>query len=200
MEAIPETEIPKKAKRTRKMTPELLAKLADARIKAAQIKKDMAGNLPAKVEHAKNKIQKERQHSKSHIKKLAEAELDKDDEPVIPKPEVLEKEEVVEEPAEEPPVEEPVQEEARPKTPTPPPSPVPVKKTKKKVIIEEPSSSDEDEEEVVYIKKRLNKKVQQKVQELPVPVTPKYIKGVPPSLMKARTCPESQRRAIFGHR
>lgn len=209
MEKIPEDELPVKQKRSRKMTPELLEKLADARKKAAEIKKEMAGNVPAKVQHAKEKIKKERQHSKKHIKKLAEEELDKE---IIEESnlvdlstdaKILEKED--EPTPKEPEPEEPQTEVAEAKDPVPEEKVEKPKKSKKPVIIEESS----DEEEVVYVKKRVAKKKEKKVVEpetppsSPVPrepeppAIPKWIKGVPPSLMKIRTCEQAQRRAIF---
>lgn len=205
MEKIPEDELPVKQKRSRKMTPELLEKLADARKKAAEIKKEMAGNVPAKVKHAKEKIKKERQHSKKHIKKLAEDELDKESNLVdlSTDAKILEKED--EATPKEPEPEEPQTEVAEAKDPVPEEKVEKPKKSKKPVIIEESS----DEEEVVYVKKRVAKKKEKKVVEpetpppSPVPrepeppATPKWIKGVPPSLMKIRTCEQAQRRAIF---
>lgn len=202
MEAVPEDELPVKQKRTRKMTPELLEKLADARKRAAEIKKEMAGNLPAKVAHKKEKIKKERQHSKTHIKKLAEEELDKEKNLV----DLSTDEKILEDEEKPPEPEESQVEVAKPKPPTPPPSPpVKPKKTKKPVIIEESS----DEEEVVYVKKRIVKKKEKKETEPetrppspvneppPPPPAPKWIKGVPPSLMKIRNCEQAQRNAIF---
>ena len=205
MEKVPEDELPVKQKRTRKMTPELLAKLADARKRAAEIKKEMAGNVPAKVQHAKEKIKKERQHSKKHIKKLAEEELDNESNLVNTSTnEILEKEE--EATPKEPEPEEPQTEVAEAKDPAPEEKVAKPKKSKKPVIIEE--SSDE-EEEVVYVKKRILKKKDKKIVEPDTPPPspertepeeqpmPKWIKGVPPSLMKIRTCGYEQRKALF---
>ena len=159
MEPVPEDELPVKQKRSRKMTPELLAKLADARKKAAEIKKQMAGNVPAKVQHAKEKIKKERQHSKKHIKKLAEDELDKESNLVnTATNEILEKEDEATPKEPDPDPEESQTEVAEATDPVPEEKVAKPKKSKKPVIIEESS----DEEEVVYVKKRIVKKKRQK--------------------------------------
>jgi hypothetical protein len=147
-EDIPQDEIkPTKPKRTRKMTPEMLEKLAAARQKALEVKKKLKGNEMAKIEHMQSKLEK---------KKAAIVAATQPPKEEIAKPEPEpEPEESVELNIQEanPPVEEKIEppQEFRPPV-------MEERKKKTKVIYEAASSDEEQQDQIIYIKKRKNKK------------------------------------------
>ena len=151
-EDIPQDEMkPTKPKRTRKMTPEMLQKLAAARQKALEVKKKLKGNEMAKIEHMQSKLEKK----KAAIVAATQP----------PKEEIVKDENLNEDSAKSPdelvelniqeaniPVEEKIEPPKELK-----PSAVERKK-KTKVIYEAASSDEEQQDQVIYIKKRKNKK------------------------------------------
>ncbi len=74
---IPEEEIPKIEKKTRKkkeMTPEMIEQLRLARVKAMEVKKALKGNPEARIEHYKEKLKQQKE--KPTKKKLLEKAKD----------------------------------------------------------------------------------------------------------------------------
>jgi len=125
-----------KPKRTRQMTPELIAKLAEARKKALEIKQKLKeGGDKAKLEHYQEKLKKLSIKKGKPLKPQEEEPIKPDEEPIKPQ-------------------------EGTPLKPQE--EPIKLKKDKKKVvplrrkIIVETSNEDtdtDDDEPIIYIKK-----------------------------------------------
>jgi len=130
-----------KPKRTRQMTPELIAKLAEARKKALEIKQKLKeGGDKAKLEHYQEKLKKLSIKKGKPLKPQEEEPIKPDEEPIKPQ-------------------------EGTPLKPQE--EPIKLKKDKKKVvplrrkIIVETSNEDtdtDDDEPIIYIKK-IKKKI-----------------------------------------
>jgi len=199
MEKIPDDEIPKKERKKKTMTPEMLEQLSIARKKALEVKKALKESDEAKIEHAKEKIKKTRKPTKKELIKLeAEKQLAEESE----KEEVEPKGEVVDLASDE--AIKNILVEARESvklpdgTPSPPPPAAPegeeppkmdleVKekpKPKKEYLFDSGSDSSSDEEKVIYVKKRRPKRKEPKP-SAGVPIN-LYQRGVPPSLVEAR--------------
>lgn len=202
MEKIPDDEIPKKERKKKTMTPEMLEQLSIARKKALEVKKALKESDEAKIEHAKEKIKKTRKPTKKELIKL-EAEKQLAEEETNVEEEVEPKGEVVDLASDE--AIKNILVEARESvklpdgTPSPPPpAPAPAgeeppkmdlevkekPKPKKEYLFDSGSDSSSDEEKVIYVKKRKPKKKEPKpASGVPVNL---YQRGVPPSLVEAR--------------
>lgn len=85
---IPEEEIPKIEKKTRKkkeMTPEMIEQLRLARIKAMEVKKALKGNPEARIEHYKEKLkqQKEKPTKKKLLEKAKDILKEEESEEIV---------------------------------------------------------------------------------------------------------------------
>ena len=201
MEKIPDDEIPKKERKKKTMTPEMLEQLSIARKKALEVKKALKESDEAKIEHAKEKIKKTRKPTKKELIKLeAEKQLaeESEKEEVEPKGEVIDLasenfiKNILVEARESVKLPDAMQSVSSPPPPAAPEGEEPPKmdlevkekpKPKKEYLFDS-SDSSSDEEKVIYVKKRKPKKKEPKpASGVPVNL---YQRGVPPSLVEAR--------------